>query len=149
MATSRLSFPDSAFAWRRRRKILPLSYFDFPEAHICTRFDPSVLSDLTIFRMAGSSFKMSPQEIRDAVRSENLSKLQRGYLAEVFEQCDGLDIRMFRHNCGASLYELARTMIECEVTHPFVSEWMNSRSPKYDPPESETSLYRLVCNLGR
>lgn len=99
--------------------------------------------------MAGSSFQMTPIDIRDTIRSGKFDKLQKSYLSEVFEHCDGLDIRLFRHSCGASLYELARTMIACQVTHPFVAEWMNCRSPCYEPPEIEKKLYRFQCNLGR
>lgn len=149
MSQYELNLPESVFAWRRRRRILPLEDFDFPRAHIRTDFDHNIISSLTRPRMAGSSFQMSPEEIRDAIREGNLTKLQKSYLAEVFEQCDGLDIRLFRHLCGVALYELARAMIECQVTHPFVAEWMNCRSPHYDPPEIETRMYRLHCNLGR
>jgi len=92
---------------------------------------------------------MTPVEIRDVLRSGDFTAQQRSYLAEVFEQCDGLDIRLFRHLCGASLYELARAMIECKVRHPFVAEWMNCRSPVYSSPDSEKRIYRLKGNLGR
>ena len=149
MTASNLDLPDSAFEQRRRRTILPLENFDFPRAHVRTNFDPNIIGGLTRPRMAGSSFQMSPEGIRDAIREGDLDEQQKSYLAEVFEQCDGLDIRLFRHLCGVSLYELARAMIECRVTHPFVAEWMNCRSPNYDPPEIETRIYRLSSNLGR
>lgn len=144
-----LDLPGSAFEWRRRRSILPLENFDFPGAHERTDFDRDIIGGLTSPRMAGSSYQMSPEEIRDAIRGGNLDEHQKSYLSEVFEQCDGLDIRLFRHLCGVSLYELARAMIESRVTHPFVAEWMNCRSPSYDPPEIETRIYRLSNNLGR
>lgn len=92
---------------------------------------------------------MTPEEIRDGIRTGDLEVQQRHYLTEVFEQCDGLDIRLFRHSCGASLYELAKTMIACKVRHPFVAEWLNCRAPGYTPPQIETRMYRLSCNLGR
>lgn len=149
MTTRNLDLPDSAFEQRRRRAILPLENFDFPRAHERTNFDPNIIGVLTKPRMTGSSFQMSPEEIRDVIRKGDLDEQQKSYLAEVFEQCDGLDIRLFRHLCGISLYELARAMIECRVTHPFVAEWMNCRSPNYDPPEIETRIYRLSSNLGR
>ena len=149
MSQRELNLPDSVFEWRRRRNILPLENFDFPRAHIRTDFDRNIISILTKPRMAGSSFQMSPEEIRDAIREGDLTKMQKSYLAEVFEQCDGLDIRLFRHLCGVSLYELARAMIACQVTHPFVAEWMNCRSPNYEPPKNEDRLYRLHGNLGR
>ena len=149
MSERELELPDSVFEWRRRRPILPLENFDFPRAHERTDFDPNIISGLTRPRMAGSSFQMTPEEIREAIREGDLDEQQKSYLAEVFEQCDGLDIRLFRHLCGVSLYELARAMIACQVTHPFVAEWMNCRSPNYDPPDFETRLYRLSSNLGR
>lgn len=143
------NLPDSVFAHRRRRSILPLENFDFPRAHKRTDFNRDIIGGLTRPRMAGSSFQMSPEEIRDAIREGDLDERQKSYLAEVFEQCDGLDIRLFRHLCGVSLYELARAMIVSRVTHPFVAEWMNCRSPNYSPPEIETRIYRLKGNLGR
>lgn len=149
MSERETNLPDSAFEWRRRRPILPLENFDFPRAHERTDFDSSIIGGLTRPRMAGSSFQMSPEEIRDAIREGDLSEQQKSYLAEVFEHCDGLDIRLFRHLCGVSLYELARAMIASRVTHPFVAEWMNCRSPNYDPPDVETRIYRLTSNLGR
>ena len=149
MLDRELNLPDSAFELRRRRSILPLENFDFLGAHERTDFDPNTIGALTRPRMAGSSFQMSPEEIRDAIREGDFNEQQKSYLAEVFEQCDGLDIRLFRHLCGISLYELARAMIASQVTHPFVAEWMNCRSPNYDPPELETRIYRLSSNLGR
>ena len=149
MSKRKLSLPDSVFEWRRRRGILPLENFDFLEAHKRTNFDSSIISGLTRPRMAGSSFQMTPEEIRDAIRQGAFHGLQQSYLAEVFEQCDGLDIRLFRHCCGVSLFELARAMIACRVTHPFVAEWMNCRSPHYEQPEVESRTYHLICNLGR
>ena len=144
-----MNLPESAFAWRRRRDILPLENFDFPNAHIRSDFDPDTIGGLTSPRMAGSNFKMTPVEIRDVLRSGELTAKQCSYLGEVFEQCDGLDIRLFRHLCGASLYELARAMIACKVRHPFVAEWMNCRSPNYSSPESEKRIYRMRGSLGR
>ena len=149
MSDRELDLPDSVFELRRRRSIRPLENFDFPRAHKRTDFDPNIIGGLTRPRMAGSSYQMSPEEIRDAIREGDLDEQQKSYLAEVFEQCDGLDIRLFRHLCGVSLYEFARAMIESRVTHPFVAEWMNCRSPNYDPPEIETRIYRLSSNLGR
>ena len=149
MSHRELNLPDSVFEWRRRRDILPLENFDFPRAHVRSDFDHRIISSLTRPRMAGSSFQMSPDEIRDTIREGRFTDVQKSYLAEVFEQCDGLDIRLFRHLCGVSLYELARAMIECRVTHPFVAEWMNCRSPYYESPEIETRMYRLHSNLGR
>ena len=144
-----LNLPESAFEWRRRREILPLERFDFPRAHIRADFDREMILDLTVHRTAGSSVQMTPEEVRDGIRTSKLDEQQRHYLAEVFEQCDGLDIRLFRHCCGASLYELARTMIACNVRHPFVTEWLNCRAPGYVPSEVETKMYRLSSNLGR
>ncbi|MYD43218.1 MAG: hypothetical protein F4W90_04915 [Gammaproteobacteria bacterium] len=149
MATTKLEFPDSVFAWRRRRDILPLECFDFPRARVRADFDKAIIGSLTGPRMAGHSYKMTPYEIRDLVRSGDLNKQQKCYMYEVFEQCDGLNIRLFRHCCGASLYELARTMIACRIRHPFVAEWLNCRAPGHEPPPNEQRMYRLHCNLGR
>lgn len=149
MATREIKDPDSPFSWRRRRNILPLENFDFPRAHMRTTFRSNVIWSLTGPRMAGSSYQMTPEQIRDTIRKGEFEPIQKSYLAEVFEQCDGLDIRMFRHCIGVSLYELAKCMIACRVTHPFVAEWMNCRSPNYEPPEFEKRVYRLYCNLGR
>lgn len=149
MSQPELNLSESVFKWRRRRGILPLENFDFQEAHLLTDFDRNIIVSLTRPRMAGSSYQMSPEEIRAVIRKGEFTDVQRSYLAEVFEQCDGLDIRLFRHLCGVSLYQLARAMIACQVTHPFVAEWMNCRSPHYEPPEIETRMYRFICNPGR
>lgn len=144
-----MDLPESAFAWRRRRDVLPIENFDFPDAHIRSDFDPNIIGGLVSPRMAGSNFRMTPEEIRDVIQTGKFTNKQRSFLAEVFEQCDGLDIRLFRHLCGASLYELARAMIECKVRHPFVAEWMNCRSPNYSSPDSEKRIYRMTGSLGR
>ena len=143
------SLPESALAWRNRRDVIALENFDFPDAHKRVEFNGDIIGSIVHPRMAGSSFRMSAAEIRDAIRNENLTKLQKGYLAEVFEQCDGLDIRLIRHFCGGSLYELARTMIACEVRQPFVAEWMNCRSPNYSCPDHERLRWRFEGSLGR
>lgn len=141
--------PRNAFVWRRRRDVIPLDNFDFPAAHVRAEFDGKVIGGLVRPRMAGSNFQMSAEEIRDAIRSEDLTDLQKSFLEEVFEQCDGLDIRQIRHFCGGSLYELARTMIACKVRQPFVAEWMNCRSPNYSSPDYERRRWRFEGSLGR
>lgn len=121
------------FDWRLPRAILPLENFDFPEAHVRSNFNHDVIWGLTAPQMAGSRVQMTPEEIRDAIRDCQISDDTKAYLHEVFQQCGGFRIKLLFHSCGASLYELARTMISCEVRHPFVAEWMNCRSPCYQP----------------
>ena len=122
-------------SWREPRDVIPLVNFDFPAAHVRSTFDPDIIGSLTHPRMAGSRVKMSQEEIRDTLRSGDFSDDAKAYLLEVFKQCDGLDLKLFRHTCGASLYDLARAMIACKVRHPFVAEWMNCRAPNYHPSE--------------
>lgn len=71
-----LDLLGSAFEWRRRRSILPLENFDFPGAHERTDFDRDIIGGLTSPRVAGSSYQMSPEEIRDAIRGGNLDEHQ-------------------------------------------------------------------------
>ena len=137
------SDPFLGFEWRQRRKIIPLENFDFPAAHTRSEFNPDTIGGIVNPRMAGSSYKMTAEEIRDAMIAGNFDQSQKGSLAEIFEQCNGLDLRLIRHLSGVSLFELARAMIECNVTQPFVAEWMNCRSPNYEPNESELRLYRV------
>lgn len=129
--------PDSSadpLAWRRHRDILPLKHFDFPEAHKRTRFDESVLASIACGKMSGNTLDLNPVQVRDAIRSERLDTDQRDYLHGLITQFDGLEMRLFSHCCGGSIYELARTMIACNIRHPFLAEWMNCRAPGYEPP---------------
>lgn len=131
------------YSYRRRRNIISLENFDHPQLHIPASFVSNEVWNLTEPPMAGCSVRMKPAEIRDVLRSGQFSDDHRAYLREVFEQMGPLDIRQFRHNCCASIYELARAMIACKVTHPMVAEWMNCKSPNHRPPAYEQRLYRL------
>ena len=124
-------------SWRLPREVISLDAFDFSEAHVQSDFDPTMIGSLTHPKMAGSRVKMSPEEIRDTLRSGRISEDAKAYLLEVFKQCDGLDLKLFRHSCGGSLHQMARTMIECNVSHPFVAEWINRRSPNYQPSDED------------
>ena len=131
------------YSYRRRRNVISLENFDHPRLHIRAGFDSNVVWSLTKPRMAGHSVSMNSAEIRDVLRSGQFSEDHMTYLQEVFEQLGPLDIRQFRHNCGASIYELARAMIACKVTHPMVAEWMNCKSPNHRPSTIEQRIYRL------
>lgn len=131
------------YSYRRRRPVIPLENFDHPHLHVRANFVSTEVWSLSEPRMAGFSVKMSPTQIRDVLRSGHFTADDRAYLREVFEQMGPFDIRLFRHNCGASIYELARAMIECRVTHPMVAQWMNCKSPNHRPPVYEQRIYRL------
>lgn len=131
------------YSYRRRRPVIPLENFNHPYLHVRANFVSAEVWSVTGPRMAGFSVKMSPSQIRDVLRSGQFTEDERAYMYEVFEQMGPFDIRQFRHNCGASLYELARAMIECKVTHPMVAEWMNCKSPCHRPPDYEKRIYRL------
>lgn len=131
------------YSYRRRRPVIPLENFDHPYLHVRANFVSAEVWSLTEPRMAGFSVKMSPSRIRDVLRSGQFTKDEKAYMYEVFEQMGPFDIRQFRHNCGASIYEIARAMIECKVTHPMVAEWMNCKSPRHQPPAYEKRIYRL------
>lgn len=130
-------------SYRRRRSVIPLENFDSPRLHKRAPFESSAIWSLSAPRMAGFSIRLTPKDIRDALLSKEIDEDTKSYLRQMFEQMGPLDIRLFRHNCGASLYELARTMIECEVTHPMVAQWMNCKAPNYRAPEYELRIYRL------
>lgn len=131
-------------SWRRRRNVIGLENFDHPQFHRRARFDADTILALASPRMAGFDPKMTPMQVRDALHEGHFATDEvRSYIRELFEQFNGLDIRRFRHACGASLYELARAMIACNVNHPFVAEWMNCQSPNYEPPERKHHIYRM------
>ena len=134
MANEHIDSRADPLAWRCHRDILPLKRFDFPKAHTRAHFDDQTLASIACGKMSGSTLQLSPTEVRDAVRSEPLNADQRDYLHGLIKQFDGLEIRLFSHCCGASIYELARTMIACDIRHPFLAEWMNCRVPGYEPP---------------
>ncbi len=135
------------YSYRRRRPVIPLENFDHPYLHVRANFVSAEVWSLTEPRMAGFSVKMSPAQIRDVLRSGQFTADEKAYMCEVFEQMGPFDIRQFRHNCGASIYELARAMIECKVTHPMVAEWMNCKSPSHRPPAYEKRIYRLGTGI--
>lgn len=74
--------------------------------------------------MSGWRDKMTPEDVRDALRRDSLNDDEKAYFGEVFNQMDGIDFKSFLHACGASIYELARTMGECQINALFVT---NSR----------------------
>ena len=134
--------------WRNPRDVVPLENFDFKEAHIRSELDRSMIWSLTAPRMAGSPFAMNPEEIRDVLRSGEFRDHEKGYLLGVFKQLSILDAKLFRHSCGASLYELARAMIEVELKHPFVVEWLNCQTQNYQLSEADQRRWWSSDDLG-
>ena len=148
MGNPRADANHDPYSYRRRRNVIPLQNFDYPYLHVRASFVSSEVWSVTEPRMAGFSVKMTPVQIRDVLRSGQFNDDGKAYMYEVFEQMGPLDMRQFRHNCGASIYELARAMIECKVSHPMVAEWMNCKSPNHRPPAYEKRTYRLGTGLS-
>ena len=123
---------NSGYAWRDGRPILPLSTFDYLSSHTRSLLDIDFIYSVSESRMSGWRFSMNPIEIRDAIRSGKLNKHQLAYLSEVFSQLDGVDFKLFIHKCGASIYEVARTMSMCKINDVFVREFMNTYSEIFD-----------------
>ena len=122
----------SEYSWREGRPILPLITFDYLCARTRSQLDTDFMHSVSEARMSGWRFSMNPIEIRDAIRSGNLDKNQLAYLSEVFGQLDGVDFKLFIHKCGASIYEIARTMSVCHINDVFVREFMNTYSEIFD-----------------
>ena len=140
---------DDSYAWRRRRNVIALENFDFPHLHQRSRFDADRILALSSPRMAGFHPKVTPEQLREALSKGDFAEdTVSSYIRELFEQFNGLAVRQFRHSCGASVYEMARAMIGCNVDHPFVAEWMNCQSPNYKPHEREQRIYRMTPYQG-
>ena len=137
------------YDWRQPRDILPLEKFDFPVAHIRGKLDSNFIGSVSAQRMAGCSIKMSPTEIRDTLIEGEFSNDDIVYLRNLFLQFDGLELKLFWQRSGGTLYEMARAMIACTIRHPYIAEWMNSRTPGYTPNEMIVRVFGMLCNPGR
>ena len=143
-------YPEwNPFGWREGRPIYPLESFDYPKAKIRSEFNPVLVHGLTAHRMSGWRFKMTAQHVRDALRREELTRDELTYFCEVFNQFDGIDFELFLYSCGASIYELARTMIACSVRTSFVKEFINHLSLSYDHDSHIFPPHLFLNNLYR
>ena len=143
-------YPEwNPFGWREGRSIYPLETFDYPKAKIRSEFKPVLIHGLTAHRMSGWRFKMTAQQVRDALRREELTHDELTYFCEVFNQFDGIDFKLFLYGCGASIYELARTMIACSVRKAFVKEFINRLSSSYVRAPNIFPPYLFLNNLYR
>ncbi len=123
--------PDDAYAWRRPRRVIDLERFDIPLLHQRSGFDASRIRALADHRMAGCPIRMTPDAIREAIRTGRFNEDATTYLHELITQFDAYDIRVFQAHCGITRYELARAMIACDIRQPLLAEWMNCHAPGY------------------
>ncbi len=122
---------DSYYAWRNPRHVLPVENFDSPSLHHRSAWVPREIAALVVPRMAGFPRKLSPADIRDAIRRGTFDDDECAYFRELFQSLDAYRVRVFQVYGGISRYELARALIAADVDCPLVCEWMNCHVPGY------------------
>ncbi len=83
-------------------------------------------------RMAGYSYKPSPQHIHNVILSGELHEEDKAYLRELLSQCGPWILKHFLFFSGATPRELAHAMIVSQVKHRRVTTWMNRYSSAFD-----------------
>ncbi len=136
---------NNPYAWRLPQRVIDLKHFDYPALHQRSKFDGDRIAAITGPRMAGCPIKRSPQQIRDVIVTGAIDGETRGYLYDLIMQFDCFDMRRFAMYCGASSYEIARAMIECDISLRLLTEWMNCQSPDY---ESNDTTHHRTWDLG-
>ena len=123
---------NEPFAWRNKRPILPLESFEHEQVKERSPFNANDIWSISSPRMSGWTYKMAPADIRDALHQNEINEDQREYFGEVFSQFDAMDFKLFIRSSGATVYEIARCMAQCNINNPLIIELINKYSTDYD-----------------
>ncbi|MCY4198330.1 MAG: hypothetical protein OXE81_09150 [Gammaproteobacteria bacterium] len=135
------------YAWRLPQRVIELKHFDYPALRQRSEFDGDKIAAIASPRMAGCPIQRSPEQIRDAIVTGAIDDEARTYLHDLIMQFDCYEMRRFAMYCGASSYEIARAMIECDISLRLLSEWMNCQSPDYESTDTHHRTWDLGLRL--
>ena len=107
--------------------VQPLDTFG-PETKQRPPYDADLLGAMLDHYCAGYACKPMPEQLLAWARAGRVPDSRyRATIREFFIQFDGEDLLDLKARGGMSLYEMARLMVHCEVTHwlsvEFVNQW--------------------------
>ena len=94
----------------------------------CPIYDPELLGAMLDQYCAGYACKPKPEQLVEWARAGKVpDSRHRTTVREFFTQLDGEDMLDLTGRGGMSLYQMARLMVHCEVTHwlpvEFINQW--------------------------